>query len=316
MIRACLYCGKEFESSQGWICDRKYCSKECGNAARRIKYYEERKNRICKQCGKPFVYTTEIGHAWFCSDECAKRWTYEHDGLRKAQEGAIRRCAEWLQNGVPDNFTVLSEWTEDDGNVEIEIRCNDCGGTFKKQIYLARHTKHCPLCWKEKRIGDSHPRKYGNMDDYKAVLESKRQESFERKEKERIDNLEIRRCVICNIEFETTRSSLQICCSSECSKKRTKHRSDKRIAPSKRIDKGIDARSLFRRDKGVCWICGEQCNLEDYTMRDGYFIAGDWYPSVDHIIPICEGGEDSWKNVKLAHRICNSLRYVKEKKAQ
>lgn len=70
---------------------------------------------------------------------------------------------------------------------------------------------------------------------------------------------------------------------------------------------------MFVRDGGVCWICGGKCNPNDYVIRDGYKICGNYYPSVDHIVPICEGGEDSWKNVRLAHRICNSKRYFAEK---
>lgn len=338
MIRTCLYCGKEFESSQGWICDRKYCSKECGNTARRIKYYEERKNRICKQCGKPFVYSADTGSAWFCSIDCRKRWNYEQSALKKVHEEADSRCAEWLQNGVQDNFTVLSEWTEGDGNVEIEIRCNDCGGTFKKQIYLARRTKHCPLCWK--RSGDSHPRKYGNMDDYKAVLEAKRQESLERKEKEREERKQAK---ICEIEqrifqkqqFEQEQLSVdRICkncgnifhsinshikyCSPECAKKmsRSRGKTKRRLRIDENYIEDVSLEKLYERDGGICYLCGRKTNYNDYEIKDDVFIAGNWYPSIDHIVPLCEGGEHSYKNTKLAHRICNSLRYVKEKKAQ
>ena len=30
--------------------------------------------------------------------------------------------------------------------------------------------------------------------------------------------------------------------------------------------------------------------------------------SKDHIIPLAKGGEHSWDNIQLAHRICNSLK--------
>ena len=75
--------------------------------------------------------------------------------------------------------------------------------------------------------------------------------------------------------------------------------------------KDITVEGLFRRDVGKCWLCGERCNFEDYTVRDGNFIVGDWYPSIDHVIPLVKGGKHSWANVKLAHHRCNSIKHDK-----
>ena len=54
------------------------------------------------------------------------------------------------------------------------------------------------------------------------------------------------------------------------------------------------------------------CDLNDYVVTDNTIICGDYYPSVDHVVAVCDGGEDSWDNVRLAHRICNSMRYYKK----
>ena len=42
--------------------------------------------------------------------------------------------------------------------------------------------------------------------------------------------------------------------------------------------------------------------------EEGYFIAGNSYPSIDHIIPVSRGGTHTWDNVQLAHRYCNSIK--------
>lgn len=68
----------------------------------------------------------------------------------------------------------------------------------------------------------------------------------------------------------------------------------------------ITARALYERDGGVCWLCGGMCNIDADTNDNDY-------PSVDHIKPISLGGKDSWDNVRLAHRLCNSLRFNHEK---
>lgn len=119
-------------------------------------------------------------------------------------------------------------------------------------------------------------------------------------------------CAICGREFMTERYNTRYC-SSVCRNTKRDWKHNHRVSEDKRIDKGINARSLYKRDKGVCWICGRQCDLNDYITKNGYFVAGDWYPSVDHIVPVCDGGTDEWTNVKLAHRICNSRRFYAEK---
>lgn len=48
---------------------------------------------------------------------------------------------------------------------------------------------------------------------------------------------------------------------------------------------------LFSRDRAVCGICFKGVKRADATM--------------DHIVPISRGGEHSYRNTQLAHRICN-----------
>lgn len=70
----------------------------------------------------------------------------------------------------------------------------------------------------------------------------------------------------------------------------------------------VSLEALYKRDSGICYLCGKACRYDDYIMRDGAFIAGDYYPSIDHIVPLSKGGEHSYANTKLAHRVCNTLK--------
>lgn len=65
--------------------------------------------------------------------------------------------------------------------------------------------------------------------------------------------------------------------------------------------KTISLEKLFDRDGGICWLCGKACDIEADPNSNNY-------PSIDHVVPISLGGKDEWQNIKLAHRICNSLR--------
>lgn len=77
-------------------------------------------------------------------------------------------------------------------------------------------------------------------------------------------------------------------------------------------DRDITLLELFDRDKGICQICGKRCDYHDYELRDKVFIAGNFYPSIDHIKPLSKGGSHTWDNVQLAHRQCNSIKNAKD----
>lgn len=74
-------------------------------------------------------------------------------------------------------------------------------------------------------------------------------------------------------------------------------------------DKDITLRGLFERDNGICYLCGLPCNWDDCRTDDkGTFIVGRTYPTIEHVLPLCKGGTDTWNNIKLAHHGCNSTK--------
>ena len=69
----------------------------------------------------------------------------------------------------------------------------------------------------------------------------------------------------------------------------------------------IDLMILYKRDNGLCHICGEKCDWSDLSVNnEGYTIYGNRYPTRDHIKPKSLGGEHTYENIKLAHLWCNS----------
>lgn len=95
-------------------------------------------------------------------------------------------------------------------------------------------------------------------------------------------------------------------CSKKCQRK-TMPKNRERLK-GKVIDKDISLLKLAERDKGVCQICGLEVRWDDIEERDNAIIAGDYYPSIDHIIPLSKGGMHAWDNVQLAHRKCNTFK--------
>ena len=119
----------------------------------------------------------------------------------------------------------------------------------------------------------------------------------------------IKECKVCGNIFIGTKRS--VCCSDICTKKYENRQRElrKRIKNKSKIEWNISLEKLIQRDEGICKICGRQVDINDYYYTDeGYFIAGESYPSIDHIIPLAKGGTHTWNNIQLAHRHCNAIK--------
>jgi uncharacterized Zn-finger protein len=196
----------------------------------------------------------------------------------------------------------------------VRVRCTVCGGEFERTYHniTTKRSVTCPYCVESNR---------------KAKRIKQDQEKEERKRKAQVNkirNAKQLRMVVCEICGETffTWDSRQKYCSISCRKESARryaaynHGSDDRLNKSNIIDRDIDLKELFKRDKGICQICGGLCDYSDcYTNDNGTFIAGNTYPSKDHIIPLSYGGKHSWDNVRLAHRGCNSKFYWKNQRS-
>lgn len=67
-------------------------------------------------------------------------------------------------------------------------------------------------------------------------------------------------------------------------------------------DRGIHWRTLGVRDAWTCHLCGRK--VKQSAGVDGVPRGA----TVDHLIPISDGGSHVWANVALAHRDCNMKR--------
>lgn len=250
--------------------------------------------KTCPICGKAFE--TEQHGMKYCSDKCREEgkriWQSQHPHYNRDMSRKRR------------------------GTVEYNKTCIICGRPFKTTL------PHQLTCSKECSVEHSHGRKRRTPEQEheryirrKYGTEAKRIEYLEEKERQaerdRIKRAEAQKaekksrmlhkgCVVCGKEFETYNPKQRTCCA-ECSRKLRNARKQRRIPQSQMIDKDITLEALFKRDSGVCYLCGGQC---DWADKNGQ-IVGDMYPSIDHVIPVAAGGLHSWSNVRLAHFRCN-----------
>lgn len=61
-------------------------------------------------------------------------------------------------------------------------------------------------------------------------------------------------------------------------------------------------KQMYKRQKGLCWICGERMAISPLAAGSLRFAT------FDHLVPKSEGGTGAQANLRLAHKKCNSLR--------
>ncbi len=222
--------------------------------------------------------------------------------VRSTEAEAARRILEKSEGG----FEYVSGYYNKESTVLV--RCTKCGELLERTYHhLTTHPNGCANC---KRI---------EKDKKRAKQEAERQRLKLKAAARKADSAKQFRivfCETCGKAFSTVNSRRKYC-SDACQRSGLSYNnsSDDRLNKSNIVDRGITLQKLFDRDKGICQICGGACDYGDYFVRDnGVFVAGGLYPSKDHIVPLSKGGKHSWRNVRLAHRACNTNLYWKRQR--
>ena len=220
------------------------------------------------------------------------------DYIRYTHHYCSKQCYNRiLRKKFIDNFNTVQEGkykiVEYKNKSNITIQCNICGDiTTTNSRALTQEKK---ICW--------------NCRNIKKDINRLRKESTKltinilNNNKEELNSL-----------VNRLNKALKRCESKEKRKKRLRQywkvnelKRENRIKNNGRIDKDITLEKLYIRDNGICYLCNNKCNYDDYKLtKEGYFIAGLSYPSIDHIKPLNKGGTHTWDNIKLACFSCNS----------
>lgn len=270
-----------------------------------------RNQRIKEKLNNEIRKYIESGHT---RREAAEHFNKSMTVVQKAAKGIEPKKRNQYSNGydikiftkyLPDGFEYVGNYTGSDGFADI--KCLKCGETFRRSCISIRHKDNiqCPVC-KEREAQINKARKEAEKE-----AERKRREYLSRvrkyeKEKDNLYQTSFAFCKECGGVFILTSRQKRLFCSDACLK-RYHNRSDKRVRKIKtRKEAGITLKKIAKRDKNKCYLCGGLCDWGDIeTREDGTMIAGNNYPSLDHIVPLAKGGAHTWDNIKLAHRKCN-----------
>lgn len=113
------------------------------------------------------------------------------------------------------------------------------------------------------------------------------------------------RCDDCEVTFVAPRATSWIAHyhSATCAKRAS--RSRRRARKQEAFVEEVRRPTLFERDNWTCQLCGDPVD-PDLRYPD------PMVASVDHIVPLSQGGEHSYRNTQLAHALCNSLKGDRE----
>lgn len=215
------------------------------------------------------------------------------DGKEHVEYGRYKDeyIAEEIKRISKGTLTLI-DYRTGNGARHYDVVCNVCGERFTIGKYKFTHNScNCPNC--EKRDAEDRREKEKLKKDFTRVVRLYL--------KTRIPRV----CEKCGKTFFSQYDN-QKYCSKACQKKIKHRKRDKRIPKERVVDKGITVKLLYKRDNGKCYLCGGECDFDDWRIAEtGNKYPGDNYPTIDHVIPISRGGFESWENVRLAHWKCN-----------
>lgn len=229
--------------------------------------------------------------------EWKRRKSIEKFGTKEEREArelerrkaVVERC---------DGFEYVGNYTGSEGTADI--KCLKCGTVTTRSWSAIRHAKvRCEDCRGAEAEHKKAKEQQRKADEKDAVFFA-----ADRKQ------TEIRICPECGKAF-LPRFERQMRCSTKCYTKthnRVKWYRRKRKIDVATMDKTITLRAVYEKDGGTCYLCGQPCDWNDFLESEDAFVAGDLYPSIDHVQPLSRGGRHAWENVRLAHRRCNSLK--------
>lgn len=309
---SCTHCGKVLDYPR----QKKFCSKECYRLDR-VKHVDFVPHiSQCELCSAEFDKQRHSQR--FCSPQCRRKDERKRGYVRrpskKIHEFICRHCGKVYRTARKDCNTYCSR---ECSFADKEAWCA-CGaslrGTGRKecdvcaQIHIPKICE-CVVCgvkFETWRAGA----KYCSRD---CVLEKERTRARDAFVSVALTNdVVIKQCLFCGKAYETNYyASRRLFCSKRCSKRHVrqnrKHNGraqEQHRRRQERMKKPAGAELVYRakvfeRDGWRCQICGKKVDpkLEWPHPKSA---------TLDHIVPLAQGGTHEPRNCQLAHAICNS----------
>lgn len=249
----------------------------------------------------------------YSEEEKQKAQTIRGKELAESNKG--KTFVDWdkrVLEVLDGRFELVSWVLTDSGESRLKVKCTTCGAEKEISSISLRSRQSnrivsCGICshleTEQRHKQEREKREFENWQrDLKKIADKNRKRS----------QMSFRFCEDCGMVLSSNRVSLCESCSIKHIRQNNRNREHRRRIREHRVfDKTITLEKLYDRDNGVCYLCNRTCDWSDFQIVNGVFIVGGSYPTVEHIKPLCKGGEHSWSNVKLACFACNTKKGTK-----
>ena len=225
----------------------------------------------CGHCGQTFEKLTKASR--FCSQKCQRAHRRASGYVVPSRRGTCSSCGKQIQVGATS---------------APEPMCRPCWRASREHGTEVMYNKgrcRCDLC----RAAIT-----------EAMREYVARRAAEGRPIQHTRRHETRVCDQCGAEFTCLAFKSTRYCSRTCvglSQRFNIKRGSFSISRARRL-------AIYERDGWNCQICGEP------TDPDADPVGGDWYPTLDHIVPQSHMlfPDHSDANLRTAHRWCNTVR--------
>jgi|SRR5688572_22180242 len=227
-----------------------------------------RMNRTCEVCGASYRYT--YGAQRTCGRACGRE-------LRRTQT-TVRTC-RWC--AVPVSVTDSTRTVV------------TCGPSCSQRPTQPRLVRTCALCHATYGGGGS---RYCSTP---CAMEAKRQ--YDRDYNARRPGRVPHHVCGCGTVLPLSRHKCDPCIQIT---RRNRKRADKRRRRAIALGVATERYTLAeiaQRDKRTCQLCRKRVAMRQVVPHPKA-------PTVDHVLPLADGGDDTRANVQLAHFMCNSMK--------
>lgn len=254
--------------------------------------------RPCLACAEFFV-PERLHRQVLCSKQCRVTWAYLARRFKESAEPTYR--LNNLEVKRRQNFVRTGgEWTER----VVEFQCANCRAHCVPGKNVAPHAKRfCSSLCRQRVMKQERNRRL------KAQRVSARIRRAELARQRRSDkrSWEQRTCPTCSGRFIVRSDYSDRTCSAECSttwkaeRRREVMRRRKFRERGARRGERYSLRQVAERDRWRCGLCRGRVSKSKAAPHPKA-------PTIDHILPLSLGGDDTLANVQLACFLCNSLK--------
>jgi len=240
----------------------------------------------CTWCGEWFTPDNEHPYQKFCRTEHRKKYDHKQENIRRSQKRR-EKFTPCPFCGTPfspskEHLKYCSDMCSSIAYVlNIQERHKTIVTENKGRI---RNCKYCGREFNTKVTGRS---KYDTDKCYFLDV-------YGHEEPREI----VKNCEYCGKEYPTRISKSIACCHGH-TRRLNKIRRKARMRSTEQVH--YSRFGIFQRDNFICYICGRPLNMDA--------VAPQWdSPSIDHVVALSNGGNDTPSNVKAAHFLCNTIK--------